>query len=279
MIRFGLFADPQYCEREPSLGRWYRLAPERLRECVDELNTRGVAFVMNLGDLIDRNYASFDTMLAVLGRSEAPVYHALGNHDFEVRPRLKSRVPRRLGLKRAYYDFRHGRNRFIVLDGNEVSLFANREGTRIYRRAQRLYERMTETGAVNAAPWSGAMSRRQLRWLERRLHRARQRGERVIVFSHFPVFPEDRHNLWNEGELLRVLEQGSCVAAYIAGHKHDGGYGFRNGIHHLTLAAMVNTDRSSAYAVAELFDDRLELRGLGRQESRVLSLKEGVAAG
>jgi calcineurin-like phosphoesterase family protein len=270
MFRFGLFADPQYCDCDPSPGRWYRAAVERLAGCIEECNARRVSFVMNLGDLIDRGYAAFEPMLGVAARADAPVYHLTGNHDFEVAPRHKAHVPERLGLRRRFYDFRIDRYRFIALDGTDVSLNTSGKNTRRHRRALRRYRQLRERDAVNAQPWNGGIGHRQLHWLERRLHRAQRRGERVILFCHLPVFPDDRHNLWNAAEVLDTIERHSCVVAYIAGHKHDGDYGFRNGIHHLTLTAMVDTPRESAFALVEVHENSLAVVGYGRQPSRVL---------
>ena len=60
------------------------------------------------------------------------------------------------------------------------------------------------------------------------------------------------------------------------GHNHAGNYGEKNGIHYLTLKAMVDTEEN-AYAVMQVFDDRLEMSGFGREKDRSLKLRIGAA--
>lgn len=93
------------------------------------------------------------------------------------------------------------------------------------------------------------------------------------MFSHYPVWPENEHNLWNDAAVVSLLENAGCVAAYINGHNHAGNYAERNGIHYVTLHGMVDTPDTTAYAVARVYPDRLEIQGVGREESRSLLLK------
>ena len=55
------------------------------------------------------------------------------------------------------------------------------------------------------------------------------------------------------------------------GHNHGGNYAQLGKIHFLTLKGMVDTT-TTAYAVIEVHDDRLELKGFGRQKDRTLRL-------
>ena len=50
------------------------------------------------------------------------------------------------------------------------------------------------------------------------------------------------------------------------GHTHAGNYYTKNKIHYLTLKGMVNTT-SNAFSVIEVFEDRLFLKGMGRQKN------------
>jgi manganese-dependent ADP-ribose/CDP-alcohol diphosphatase len=93
----------------------------------------------------------------------------------------------------------------------------------------------------------------------------------VVIYSHFPVWPENVHNLWNAGEMVELIEAYPCVKAYINGHNHAGNYALKNGIHYLTLKGMVDTLQTS-YAVMHVYDDRLEVRGFGREENRTLEI-------
>ena len=93
----------------------------------------------------------------------------------------------------------------------------------------------------------------------------------MILFCHFPVYPDNIHNLWNHGAMTGLLAKYPCVAAYINGHNHAGNYGEKGGIHYLTMKGMVDTLKNS-YGVVEVYEDRLALKGFGRQEDREMKL-------
>ena len=114
---------------------------------------------------------------------------------------------------------------------------------------------------------------KQLKWIESRLVTATKAKERVMLFCHFPVFPKNGHNLWNDKVLTELLARYPCVVAYINGHNHAGNYGQRDGIHYLTLKGMVDTEENS-YAVIEVYADRLVVKGFGRERSRELPLPD-----
>jgi len=269
----GLIADVQYADCEPVGTRFYRESLGNLAACVEDFNRRDLAFVIQVGDLIDRDFASFDRVLPVYERLKAPSYHILGNHDYAVAQDRLGEVPKRLGLKRRYYDFAIGSWRFIVLDGNEISLYAHPKDTHAYREAEAVYDELVAREAPNAETWNGGMGPEQIEWLRKKLAKASKAGERVIVFNHFPIFPlGDRHNLWNDAELLEAFGGFDCIAAYIAGHNHHGGYAIADSVHHFTLMGMVETEDTTAYAVVEVRSDRLKVIGIGREPTRVLEV-------
>ena len=93
-----------------------------------------------------------------------------------------------------------------------------------------------------------------------------------MVYCHFPVYPADSiHNLWNSHEIIDLLEANSCVKAYINGHNHAGNYAIKEGIHYFNLKGMVDTQENS-YAVIRFYDDRLDVKGFGREEDRVMKI-------
>ena len=123
LFRFGAVADCQYC-RATSLVRKYNQSPKKLTACVAQYNKMNLAFVVHLGDFIDRDFESFDVVSPIFAKLKAPRYHVLGNHDFSVADDKKALVPKRMGLKSRYYNFAHKGWRFIVIDGNDLSTYA-----------------------------------------------------------------------------------------------------------------------------------------------------------
>ena len=68
------------------------------------------------------------------------------------------------------------------------------------------------------------------------------------------------------------------VVAYFAGHDHAGGYAVRRGVHHVTVKGMVEAPTENAYAVVEVYQDRLREIGCGKEPTRELRLEDGVPA-
>jgi len=107
-------------------------------------------------------------------------------------------------------------------------------------------------------------------WLRRTLEEAHKSGEKVILFCHHPVFPKNTNTLWNDTEVMNLIESHDCVVAFINGHYHPGNCEKKNGIHYLTLQGMVDTVDKNAYAIIEIYQNRLEVIGYGREPSRTL---------
>jgi 3',5'-cyclic AMP phosphodiesterase CpdA len=223
-----------------------------------------------LGDLIDKDFASFDAVVPVYDKLEAKRYHVLGNHDYSVVDEKKRDVTKRLGLERGYYHYVHEGWRFIVLDGNEVSVFATTEGSPEREQATKMQENLKATGAVNAVDYNGGLGQQQLAWLKSQLDDAVKSGEKVVVFCHYPTYPLGKHSLWNSPDVIDLLSACPNVVAYMCGHNHAGDYGDKGGVHYLTLRGMVDTEDQTAYAVAEVYEDRIEIRGSGRERDRTL---------
>ena len=266
-ISFGVIADLQYCDADPYLNRYFRNATKKLRKSIAEFNTHDLQFIINLGDTIDRKWESFDEILPYFKSAKSMVYHVLGNHDYEVDDALKSQVPARIGTER-YYDFSINPWRFIVLDGNEISTYANLEGTENFMKAEKLLARQV----VNANFWNGAIGEDQLSWLDKKLAKANKNHEKVVIFCHFPIYPAHKHNLLNDSELLQILEKYNCVNAWICGHNHHGNYGMYHNLHFINLKGIVDTEHELAFGIISLTKDSLILKGHGSEVSARLKL-------
>lgn len=271
---FGVITDAQYCDAESSGTRHYKASAQKLTECVNALNQLDLAFVIHLGDFIDRDASSYDVMNPIYRRLAAPRYHVLGNHDFSVDADKLDDVATMLGMKDRYYHFCHQGWRFVVLDGNDLSLFARPKDSPEYEQALSLYTTLRERNAPNAQTWNGALSEAQLVWLDRQLSEADEADERVVAFCHFPIYPEDVHNLWNDTAVVRILESHRSAVAFLNGHNHAGNYGEKGGIHYLTFPGMVETQDTTAYAVVHVQSDSLRVAGYGRTRNQLLKIGE-----
>lgn len=285
-MRFGLLADVQYADKDTRGARRYRDSLGLLEECVDEWSRGELDFCVQLGDVIDgrgSDAASAEdlrSVLAVLGRLDVPVVHVIGNHCLEL-PRVQ--LMETLGLERAYSSFRRDGWRFVVLDSLDLSVCGWPEGSGPYRFGSAWLAAHPRTEYPHAFEWNGGFRRGQLDWLTDELADAERAGENVVVFAHNPVVAEaasEPYLAWNHGELRAILDDAPAVVAYVAGHAHSGGYAFVGGVHHVTLQGMVEApEGSNAFAVVEVFRDRVEVHGFGEVPSRTLGVHSADAPG
>ena len=199
LFRFGIVADPQYAPVVPNLraNRYYANSLWKLSEAIEVFNKEDLQFVATLGDIIDRHWESYTHILPVYDQLKHERFFLLGNHDYDVAPEYLASVVRTAGMEKAYYDFTGGGYRFIVLDGNDVSLFAPPKDDPRREIAQKRLDELKATGAVNAQTWNGSLGDEQFAWLEATIKKAQAAGEKVIVMGHYPVYPVNEHNMWD----------------------------------------------------------------------------------
>lgn len=275
---FGLLADCQYEDKDTRGARNYRGGLENLKACVADLNTKQLEFVIQLGDFIDGGKESLDRVLAVYNRLKARRRHVLGNHDFALG---YPTVLRKLGLEKGYTDFAVRGWRFIAVDGNEIGLSAWRKGSPEHDRALKVKKEIEARTGGRCGTFSGGPGPEQVAWLKGVLADARKKGQKAVLFCHFPLHrnsmksKSEDYLVWNHREVRPIVESAGCVVAWIAGHYHKGGYAFENGIHHVTVPGMVEAPLGkNAYAVVDAYADRLEIRGVGTVPSRTLRRAE-----
>ncbi|KJF65775.1 metallophosphoesterase [Rhizobium nepotum] len=274
LFSFGIVADPQYADADPrpEMGRYYAESPKKLAEAIDAFNREELVFVVTLGDIIDRGFENFDAILSVYDRLRHPSVMLPGNHDFAVAAEHLSTIHARLGMASPWHDFTIGEIRFVVLDGNEVSLFAPPPGDPRHALAQDRLKHLQEAGAINAQDWNASLSDEQFEWLRSVLQKADAAGEKVVVLCHYPIYPENAHNMWDAPRILDLLGAHPSVAAWFSGHNHDGNYGLLGNTHFVNFKGMVDTPDQNTFAIADVFADRIAIRGFGREADHVLRL-------
>lgn len=271
LISFGIVADVQYCNAPPYKNRYFKNSIAKFKEAIGVFNSHNLDFVVNLGDLIDHDWQSYDVILPFFEHIKVPVYHVLGNHDYEVDERYKSEIHKIFGIQ-TYYTFAMEGWKFIVLDGNEISTFANIKGSVNYQKAEQLLKKLEQEGKVNANFWNGGIGENQLIWLNQTLADAESNNQKVIIFCHFPIYPEHRHNLLNDLEVLNVIEKYGCIKAWFNGHNHHGNYGLMHNTHFVNVKGMVETEYDSAFCVVQLSEESIKLKGFGTEISATLSI-------
>lgn len=302
MIQLGVFADMQYADIEPQGVRQYRDSIAKFLEVAGVFKKRNLSRVLQLGDPIDRGWDNFTAVMELFEKSGLSLVNVLGNHDFLVPDEKKKEIYRLLHVPRkGYYSLllRDGNDsenvwRLIVTFGGEISLFAA-ENESDREKAKAVQEKYRMPNGKLPFPWNGAVSARQLGWLEDELTAATRRKESVIVCSHFPLFSQAKSmnnplkikglldnlgiyysgmgvSIWNGQDVLNVLDRFDCVKAWFAGHLHEGAYGLRKNVHHITFRGMVEAN-PNAGAIVTLTRNSIHVDGLGSEPTRQLELQ------
>jgi manganese-dependent ADP-ribose/CDP-alcohol diphosphatase len=273
LFTFGLITDIQYADADANGERHYRSSLEKTKQLVPWLNQAKPAFTLHLGDLIDRDFASFRTILAPLETLSHPLHHLLGNHEFDVKEPDKARVVSTLKMPHDYYALYHSGWRILMLDTNALSVYKEKSDSPVTSEAKKRLKQMQEAKAPNAVAYGGGTGATQLAWLERELEAATLAGESVLCCGHHPLLPADAHQLWNSHEVLALFERYPCVKAWFNGHNHKGDYAQHQGIHCLTFRSVLHQPDTTAAAIVRVFPDHLSIEGKGRELSRRLDLR------
>lgn len=269
-IKFGVFADCQYCDCDTWNTRFYKNSMDKLTECLNYFNQdKEIEFVVGLGDLIDRNFSSYDTLIPILNQSEHNIYQVIGNHDLEVKDEFLEKVREKLNLKETWYSFEKEDWMFIFLDGNDITFHSNNPET--IELAENITEKLKKENKPNFNSWNGGIGKMQLIWMESQLQTARDKNLKVILFCHYPLLPLEAHTLWNSEEVLSVLKKYNNVKCWMNGHNHAGNYAFEDGIHFINFKGMVETENVNTYSCIKLSSDKIEIKGFGNETDKLLN--------
>ncbi|HUS86965.1 MAG TPA: metallophosphoesterase [Bacteroidales bacterium] len=269
VVSFGLVADIQYSNSGREGSRYYSHSASKLREAINDLNSHNLQFVISLGDLIDHDFSSYDTVMPIIRSSIHPVYYVLGNHEFSVKSSERKKVMDYLEMEKSYYSFVMQNFRFIILDSNDISVYSPDRRKRA--EAGRMIKDLIEKEQINAFDYNGGIGDEQKEWFINQLDESVNSNQRVLVFSHHPIFPESLFNLFNYKEMLEIAAKYKNIIAWFCGHRHEGAYANFNLIHLVNSRGMVETPDQNSYAVIELYHNKIWIKGRGREKSMILA--------
>jgi hypothetical protein len=275
LFSFGVIADVQYADADQVGKRNYRGSLPKLDQAIQQFNQYELSFIASLGDLIDRDFRSFASPLAILSEAKAPIHHVLGNHEFSVEDSLKKEVAVLLQNPKRYYSLVEKGFLMVFLNGMEESMDAYPTNSKNHIIGSARYQQLKSSGANNAQTYNGGLGQKQTRWLEHELKRAEKMGLKTILFCHFPLLPENGLQLWDNREVLDLLKKYTSVVAWFSGHHHEGNYVQEKGIHHLTFKGMVEAESDSSLGIIDVFPDRLVINGFGDQQDQTLKFSVG----
>ncbi|QNR85936.1 metallophosphoesterase [Pedobacter riviphilus] len=271
-LSFGIIADIQYAQAASRGTRFYKNSLSKLSTAIGELNKEKLAFLVNLGDVTDRNPEDLKPVLNELDKFYNKVYNLVGNHDYAGIENNQS-LYKALNMPGEYYAVKKEGWRLLMLNTNELSSYANIKGTWKEAEFDSLSVNARKAGSKNLESYNGALSSRQKLWLENNLQQAVSKNEKVIIFSHHPFSCADGLEVINGKELITLVSRYPCVKALIAGHHHTGGYCEESGIPSVIVEGMVETEQENAWGVVELYKDKIMIKGKGRVTSRTIEFK------
>jgi beta-galactosidase len=271
LFQFGLIADIQYADCDPAGSRFYRNSLRKLEEAVDHFNKQKVGFTINLGDVIDRNFGDFDSVLICLNHLKNKVYNTTGNHDYNGITDNQI-LYKKLGMTSGYYAFDENNWVFIMLNTNEIADYANIAGTEKEQELSVMLNQIKLSGGRQGASWNGGISKKQLQWLNDQLAEIEKSNSKALVFSHHPLYPESEFTALNNSEILNVISNYSCVKAIFSGHHHTGSFAYFKGIPVVTVEGMIETEIDNSFGIVKIYHDKIVLEGKGRMRLRELKL-------
>jgi len=287
-LRVAVLTDLHVAEKMTEGGRDYFRSLFKLREAAAELAPSAPHFTVVLGDWVDGNEESPETAyperlaLTHLGSIPGPRYGVIGNHDCYIPDGRKSSLIATYGLPNSYYTFVTNGLRFIFLDamvGLPQRYASDTEEREAAQTAKDAY--FSERGENPSFPYfgdgpaNGAFGTEQRAWLQSWLAYAYSVGEKVVIFSHTPCWPDrSPKNAWDADDVLPLLwNYSSLVVAWISGHRHADDYYFDGdgNTHHISLPALVEGPARNFSSISFTTSGLIVIEGYGDTSSRTLT--------
>lgn len=220
-LKIGLITDLHYADKPAAGTRHYRETLSKLEAASGQFQHDKIAFVVELGDLIDAADAvpTERRYLTTINREFSKIctdrHYVLGNHCVDTLN--KEEFLGEVGQAQSYYSFDRDGIHFVVLDA-------------CFRSDGQPYGR-------NNSVWTDAnVPPVELEWLAADLQAS---SKPVIVFAHQRLDVSNDHGVNNCAAVRRVLESSGNVLAVFQGHSHQNDVKDIRGIHYCTLVAMV----------------------------------------
>ncbi|GKY99216.1 hypothetical protein MPSEU_000877000 [Mayamaea pseudoterrestris] len=235
-----------------------------------------------------------DVLDALSVYDHGPTLHTYGNHCLYNLDRITlanklgiSFVTEPCGEMVGYSNFRHKGWNIITLDSYDLSIQRCAKHSVKRKHAEEILKRNNPNYILNNinspeglvgvqqrfVGFNGGVGEIQLEWLRKELEQVRTRKERCIIISHQPILPGSSSPvclMWNYKQVLAVLRMyRDVVVASFAGHAHKGGYKRdTSGIHFRVVEAVLESPAPiSTYAMIDVYDDCLQVRGFGQCKS------------
>ncbi|MEX2581505.1 MAG: metallophosphoesterase [Verrucomicrobiales bacterium] len=250
-LRFGAVTDIHYADKPPNGSRHYRESLDKLARALERLEPEEPAFVVELGDFIDRTESVEEEIEflrkieGVFAKAPCDRHYVLGNHCVDTL--TKEEFLENSGATAPHYSFDRGDFHFVVLDS-------------CFRSDGEPYGR-------NNHEWTDPnLPEAQLQWLAEDLQKA---DRPAIVFAHQRLDGEGAHYVNNAAAVRGVMAESGKVLAVLQGHSHRNEYRELDSMHFCTLVAVVEGSgpENNGCSLVSLFEDgSIRIDGFLRQK-------------
>ena len=250
--QIGLITDLHFADKVPAGSRHYRESLPKLREASGAFHQAETSHVIELGDLIDAadSVAKEQAYLATIHQEFAKIpgrkHYVLGNHCVDTL--TKEEFLEGVGAKGSYESFDESGFHFIVLDA-------------CFRSDGQAYQRRNFEWTDPNIPAA------ELAWLQQDLDRT---SLPTLVFVHQRLDVGHPYGVKNADAVRGLLERSGKVVSVFQGHSHKNQHQVINGIHYVTLKAMVEGSglENSGYSLLKLHEGGVvRLVGMRKQSS------------
>lgn len=204
-LKFVHISDTHFSTiRESNSYKLLARSKELLEDAIEQINgVKNVDFVMFTGDLIDQpTVESFEEVMPVVNKLNAPWYFALGNHDTTDTGELtKSKMATLMMVNNPNQNFNSLYYSFIPQKGFRVIV---------------LDSVVDENGTSK-----GHITSEQMTFVENILKKSKK--DVVLIFMHHPLiepYSSPSHKIDNAKEFYEILEKYKMPIAVLSGHYH-----------------------------------------------------------
>lgn len=251
-VRFGMMTDMHHSDKKMRINRYYRKTQEKLEAAAAQLKKAKPAFVVELGDLIDKapevevELGYLKTIHKDFDKLPGDKHYVLGNHCIDTL--TKEEFLGVVGQEKSYYSFDEGGVHFVVLDACFL-----KDGTPYGR---------------NNSHWANSnFPQEELDWLAKDLE---QTKNKAIIFVHQRLDVDNGYAVNNAPAARKILEEAGNVLAVFQGHSHKNDHKLINGIHYCVHRAMVEggEEGDNGFSTLDVFaDGTIKLTGFFDQKN------------
>ena len=220
-LRLGLISDIRYADLNTAGSRHYRDSISKVKVAIEKFNESDLDMLICLGDLIDAGksveaeYAHLETVYEEFKQLKAPSQFVLGNHC--IYTLTKKEFLKGVDQKSSFSSVSVNGVRLVFLDA-------------CHRKDGVSYGRKNYQWTDTEIP------KDQRNWLKETLAKDSQP---TLVFVHQRLDVEGNYGIHSAPAVRNILEDSKQVVAVFQGHNHVNEHKIINGIHYLTINAVI----------------------------------------